>query len=201
VAGNLLVATYPADPTPAPTTDGWIMPRTTKHIVRLAFTSALTAPTAGQVTMKRLIANAVDPTDVLGGGNFTFVLEAGPNGPNTVLKLEDTGNHITDRAWYQVASTNWPDADGFEIKIGQVAGDASNDRRANATDLAFINARTAPTPGVPWSWTDVNVQNRFRANVNGDNFVNSTDLSVTNARNNALAVNPPAGHVAGIIRP
>jgi hypothetical protein len=170
--------------------------RSTSHIMRLRFNADLGgAPTAGEVTIRKLLAGGTFGPDL--SNQFDFAIENDPDGFPRVLRITDTGNNLEDRAWYAVANGGtWPGAEDFRVDLRQAVGNVNNDNFVNALDLSDINSRVSPLQrGNTFSWTDAQLQSDYRRNVNADNFINANDLSTANSKVSPLALPAkPSGH-------
>jgi hypothetical protein len=194
VAGGGEVTVRDAFPFPDNTTGIANLWRTTSHVIRIRFNGDITAPAEGQILIRQLLAGGTFGADV--SSNFTFVVENDENSLPRVLRIQDNGNNLVDRAWYGVENNGWAGVEAFDLHFRQAAGNSNNDNFVNALDLADINSRVFPTPrGGTFSWTNALTQSDYRKNINADNFVNALDLAAANGKVFPLALpNKPSGH-------
>jgi hypothetical protein len=159
--------------------------RSATNTVRLTFNQDITAPTAGQIVIQKLLDGGLYGPDLSAG--FTFEVAADPNQANQprILKIRETGTSLTHRTWIGIRNTGgWSAATNFEVQYVVQVGDANGDGKVLNSDLSAIFPRI-PT---------LNASDQERADVNGDGNVLNNDLSTVFPRIPSLAVPKPSGH-------
>lgn len=117
--------------------------RTTKNIVRFTFSGNMVAPTAGQLQIQQMNAGGTYGADL--SSNFTFTVEGG-----TVLKIVDTGAHLTSGQWYSFRNTgSWAGVANFEMKIPVLMGDVNGDGTVSSSGdvTAMVSSMGKPATG------------------------------------------------------
>ncbi len=156
--------------------------RTLRHVIRIDFDEpagcpALTAPTAGQILIREMLANGAFGPDL--SASFTYTIEAG-----NVLRIREpstTATVLADNKWYAISNNNWPGVGTFEVQWPVNTGDFDGNRFTTPTDVSGING--TPTGVVP---------DQARQDVNGDGFRTPTDVSAANG-----AQGPPPAKPTG----
>jgi len=178
-------ATAVGVPTPPAAATIW---RTQRSVFRLTFNGTLSAaPTAGQILITQLQPAGAFGADVSANG-FTFTLENGPNGTNSVLRIaDDLTSDFPHRTWFAVRNTGgWAAAANFEAQFPVQIGDAGANNNVLAADVLTINSRVSCLVNCGGD--------QVREDINGDNRILSADVLEANSRVSSLPVAKPSGH-------
>lgn len=151
--------------------------RSQRNVIRIACAGTFpSVPRPDQIEIVQLLPGGAFGPNVAANG-FTFTLENGPNGTNSVLRIaDDTTSDFQHRTWFAVRTTGgWPGVAPFELQWPVVVGDADGNRFTTSADVGLINA------GVAGPQSD-----QSRVDINGDRFKTPTDVSIANA-----SIGPP----------
>ncbi len=156
---------------------GDTLTRTQDHVLRFTFACGITAPDAGEVEIRELLANGQFGSDL--SSSFAFTVENG-----NVLRVEEDGTVLDNETWYAVLNDGgWSGVDDFEMDYVVVRGDANNSGFTNYSDLSTINANlTDPA------------EDDDRNDIDASGAVNSADVSTANDYINSEAEEKPTGH-------
>ncbi len=156
------------------------LPWTRFHTIRLTFGGVIPVDVATKIEINELVAGGTFGANLNTAGNFTFTIE-----PGNILKIGDTGSHLTNQKWYAVRNIAADDCiANFQVDYLVQFGDANNDCRVLFTDMGFINAQIPTTPAL----------DDARRDINRDGSILFTDLGATNPRIPADCIVKPCGH-------
>ncbi len=163
--------------------------RNSRNTIRLTFSGPLpAAPTAGQIQINELLPVPPNPAPGFGSdlsaNGFTFTLENGPNGNNSVLRVrDDITNDLLHRKWYAIRNTGgWAGVAAFEAQFPVQVGDFNGDKFVTPQDVSLING----APGGAQA-------DQSRADINGDGFKTPADVSLANGNQSGFLAKP-GGH-------
>jgi hypothetical protein len=156
-------------------------PRSAKNFAKLTFDRDLTAPLPGQVQIRALLAGGVLGPDL--SANFTLSVINDDAGDPRVLRIDEQGTVLADRAWYAIVWAGWADVAPFKIDILHLIGDADGNLRTLGADASLINAQISPL-----------LQPDKRTDIDGNGRVLGADFSLANAKISPLTVIKPSGH-------
>ena len=172
----------------APPPAGGSLWRTQRTVARLTFAGTLSAaPTAGQIQINQLLPAGAFGLDVSANG-FTFTLENGPNGTNSVLRVaDDLTSDFPHRTWFAIRNTGgWAAAQNFEAQYPVQVGDAGANNNVLAADVLTINSRVSCLVNCGGD--------QIREDINGDQRILAADVLEANSRVSSLPVTKPTGH-------
>ena len=140
------------------------LPKIRNNALLFTFDKTITAPAPGQVLIQKVLPRGTYGPDL--SARFTFTA----NGNS--LTIRENGVVLNNTEWYSIRNNGtWPGVANFKRDYAIVYGDANNDDYTLYEDVNYILAflGNITTPGT--------VQDR--ADIDGNNLINSTDLNVT----------------------
>jgi len=156
-------------------------PRSANNFAMLTFDGDLTAPGAGEVEIRELLAAGAFGADL--SANFTFSIVNDGGGLPRILRVVENGTQLTDRKWYAITDNGWTGVDAFKVDIVHLIGDADGNGRVLGADAGLINSRISPLPQVD-----------SRMDTDGSGRVLGADVGLANSKISPLAVPKPSGH-------
>jgi len=157
-------------------------PRSANNFAFLTFDADLTAPTAGQVQIRELLAGGGFGTDLSSG--FTITVQNDGAAFPRVLTVRENGTQLVDRKWYAISNNGWGGVSDFEVDIVHLIGDADGNGRVLGADVGSINSQISPLPQVD-----------SRMDTDGNGRVLGADVGLANSKISPLAVPKPSGHL------
>lgn len=147
--------------------------------MRFTFACAITAPGAGNVEIRELLANGQFGSDL--SSSFSFTIENG-----NVLRVEEDGTVLDNETWYAVLNDDgWSDVADFQMDYVVVRGDADNSGTTTAVDASDI-----------WGMRDLDPvpdDSRYDIDANGD--ITALDANDAWGYRGSEAPTKPTGHI------